>query len=77
MKMLSADKQVICITHLPQVAVHAAHHYALHKESEDNETYTSIQEVKGEERVSEIAKMLSGDSITEEALNNARSLLNH
>ena len=77
MKMLSADKQVICITHLPQVAVHAAHHYALHKESEDNETYTSIQEVKGEERVSEIAKMLSGDSITEEALNNAQSLLNH
>lgn len=77
MEELSKNKQVICITHLPQVAVHALNHYVLNKESEDNETYTSIQQVTGENRIKEIAKLLSGDSITEEALNNARSLLGH
>ncbi len=76
MSSLANYKQVICITHLPQVAVHAQTHYAIMKESDDHQTYTSIHCVESEERVQEVAKMLSGDSITREALENARSLLN-
>lgn len=75
MEDLAKEKQIICITHLPQVAVHAKTHYAIMKESQDNETYTSIKELNDTDRVEEIAKMLSGDQITPEAINNAKRLL--
>jgi len=75
MARLAQVKQVICITHLPQVAVYATHHYAIEKSSEDNETYTNIHPLDQDGRIGEIAKMLSGDSVSEEALVNARHLL--
>ncbi|EMD17001.1 DNA repair protein RecN [Eggerthia catenaformis OT 569 = DSM 20559] len=75
MEQLSAFKQVICITHLPQVAVHAKHHYSIIKESDNAETYSSIKELNNQERVAEIAKMLSSNVITNEAINNAKALL--
>lgn len=77
MAALGQSKQVICITHLPQVAVNAAHHYAIIKRSDEEATYSSIKPLTKEERVEEIAKMLSGEAITPEAMDNARRLLKH
>lgn len=75
MAELAHYKQVICITHLPQVAVCAAHHYAIVKQSNEEGTYSHMRLLNEKERVGEIAKMLSGENITEEAMNNARRLL--
>ena len=71
----SLDKQVICITHLPQVASQATYHYSIEKESDDENTYSSITLLDKEERIEELAKMLSGDKISDEARANAQRLL--
>lgn len=76
MKSLSKDKQVICITHLPQVAALAHHHYSIEKEMLDIETVTSVHLLDSSNRVNEIAKMLSGEIVTHEAIENAKKLLN-
>lgn len=76
MRELSKKKQVICITHLPQVACFASTHYSIIKDAQDQETVTSIHQLNKEERVHEIAKMLSGEVISEEAIENAKQLLN-
>ncbi|MEG0368010.1 MAG: DNA repair protein RecN, partial [Coprobacillus sp.] len=76
MLALSKNKQVICITHLPQVASLATHHFNIEKEMKDDETITSIRLLNKDERVNEIAKMLSGEIITKEAIENAKQLLN-
>lgn len=76
MRQLSLKKQVICITHLPQVACLAQHHYCIEKNEKNNETITSVHLLKQNDRVLEIAKMLSGETITSEALENAKKLLN-
>ena len=75
MEQLAKDKQVICITHLPQVAIHASHHYSILKQDKDGQTYSNTKLLNEEERINEIATMLSGDHITKEALDNARTLL--
>ncbi|MCX7590271.1 MAG: DNA repair protein RecN [Kiritimatiellae bacterium] len=67
--------QVICITHLPQVAVHGTAHYLVTKEVHDGRTRTLIQRMKNEERVEEIARMLGGKDITATALRHAREML--
>lgn len=76
MRRLAKTKQVICITHLPQVASLAKQHYAIEKQSLDDETVTSISLLNNEQRILEIAKMLSGESLTNEAIENAKKLLN-
>ena len=76
MKKLAHNKQVICITHLPQVASLADYHYQIEKSSSDESTVTSMKLLTQEERVEEIAKMLSGETITKEAIENAKKLLN-
>lgn len=76
MKKTSLKKQVICITHLPQVAALSDEHYCIEKESNDNETVTSVRHLNQEERINEIAKMLSGEVLTKEAIANAKKLLN-
>ena len=76
MKKLANNKQVICITHLPQVASLASYHYQIEKNSSDETTMTSMKQLTQEERVIEIAKMLSGETITKEAIENAKQLLN-
>jgi len=75
MKEISKDVQVICITHLPQVASFGAHHLFVYKFIEDQKTKTAARWLDEEERVSEIAKMLSNDTINETALENARYLI--
>lgn len=72
---MGADMQVFAITHLPQVAAKGQAHYVVRKELTDGRSRSSIRRVEGEERVEEIARLLSGERITPEALANARVLL--
>ena len=75
MHSISLNDQVLCITHLPQVAIHADHHYAIKKLTKDDETFSTLAVLSEDERIEEIAKMLSGDVITPEAIDNAKRLL--
>ena len=75
MKKLSRNHQLICITHLPQIARTGDVHLYIYKETKDNRTQTRMKELKGEERIIEIAKMLSGDKLSEASLANARELI--
>ena len=67
--------QVVSITHLPQIAAQGQHHYKVFKEEGDDSTLTHITELSATERVEEVAHMLSGSTLTEAALNNAKELL--
>ena len=69
------DRQVISITHLPQIAARGRAHYKVYKQDNDTETNSHIRLLGQEERVEELAHMLSGATLTEAALNNARALL--
>lgn len=69
------NRQVISITHLPQIAARGIAHYKVYKEDTETGTNSHIRLLTQEERVSEIANMLSGSTLTEAALNNARALL--
>lgn len=74
-KSMSENMQVINITHLPQVASKGERHYLVYKENSDSSVKTTIRLLNQQERLHEIAKMLSGDSVTEAAIENARVLL--
>lgn len=69
------ERQVISITHLPQIAAMGNHHYKVYKEDTDEATLSHIIPLTGEQRVEEIACMLSGEKLTQAALDNARTLL--
>ena len=75
MERLAGNLQVISITHLPQIASKGQSHYFVYKDNESATTYTRIRQLNKQERVVEIAKMLSGDKPGESALQNARELL--
>ena len=75
MEQLSNNLQVITITHLPQIAGKGQNHYFVYKDDEGATTNTRIKQLSQQERVVEIAKMLSGDNPGESALQNARELL--
>ncbi|WP_274950482.1 DNA repair protein RecN [Bacteroides cutis] len=69
------DRQVISITHLPQIAARGRAHYKVYKQDNETETNSHIRCLTDEERIEEIAHMLSGAALTEAALNNAKALL--
>jgi DNA repair protein RecN (Recombination protein N) len=75
LKKLSGANQVICVTHLPQIAGFADHHYFVEKHSDHGRTIASIEELAPEARTREIGRMLSGERITQEALRHAEQLL--
>lgn len=75
MERLAENLQVITITHLPQIASKGQSHYFVYKDDDSATTYTRIKQLNQPERVTEIAKMLSGDKPGESALQNARELL--
>jgi DNA repair protein RecN (Recombination protein N) len=77
MQQMAHSMQVISITHLPQVASKGKNHYLVYKIDEKNATKTRIKLLIGEDRVVEIAKMLSGEQVSEAAITNARVLLNN
>ena len=70
-----SDRQVIVITHLPQIASKGSSHYWVYKDDEEGQTLSHIRKLDPEERVMEIAHMLSGNTMTEAAIENARQLL--
>lgn len=75
MGAICSHAQVLCITHLPQIAALADHHYRVYKEESEEGTTSHLVPLTSDERVTEIANMLSGAQITPEALANARQLL--
>lgn len=75
MQQIADNCQVLCITHLPQIAALGAHHYRVYKVEDDDKTTSHISLLSQEERIKEIANMLTGSEMTEAAINNAKSLL--
>ena len=69
--------QVVTITHLPQVAALGNHHFKVYKHDTDTETLTMMKQLSQDERVREIAGMLSGTTVDDAAIANAKSLLNN
>lgn len=76
MKDISGNIQVITITHLPQVAAKGDNHFKVYKQDTVDSTHTSVRRLESDERVMEIAAMLSGDKVSEAAIDNAKILLN-
>lgn len=75
LKQLSEQTQVICITHLPQVAAYAEHHFKINKSVINDETHTHIDPLDKQARLQELARLLGGATITSQALANAEVLL--
>ena len=73
---IARTHQIICITHLPQIAACGAHNYRISKVSDDKMTYTTVLPLSHEEKVREIARLLGGANITETTLKSAEELIN-
>ena len=76
MQEMSLHMQVLSITHLPQIAAKGKHHYKVYKETENDSTSSNLILLSKEQRIAEIATMLSGADITASALKHAKELLN-
>ena len=75
LKSLARSNQVLCVTHLPQIATFGDHHYVIEKKESGGRTRTSIREVTGEERTEEVARMLSGAKLTETSRKHAEQMI--
>ncbi|MBI4211330.1 MAG: DNA repair protein RecN [Deltaproteobacteria bacterium] len=75
LKAMSVHRQVICITHQPQVAAHGDHHFRISKKTAKGRTATTVSALSTEERVEEIARMLSGEALSQTARQHAVELL--
>ena len=76
MQEMASHRQIIAITHLPQIAALGQSHYKVYKADTDTRTETHISRLTDEERITEIASMLSGNNVTQAAINTAKELLN-
>jgi len=75
LKQLSRSNQVLCVTHLPQIATFADHHYVIEKKQIAGRTRTTVRPITGEERTEEIARMLSGAKLTDTSRKHAEQML--
>jgi DNA repair protein RecN (Recombination protein N) len=75
LREIAANHQIICITHLPQIAAYGDYNYKIAKSSDDAMTYTQVTQLSDEEKVHEIARLLGGSNITETTLKSARELI--
>jgi DNA repair protein RecN (Recombination protein N) len=75
LRLLGRDRQVFCVTHLPQVASQAHHHFRVTKTSERSETSTEVIPLSDEERLEEVARMLGGVTITAQTRAHASEML--
>ena len=75
LKALSRANQVLCVTHLPQIATFADHHYVIEKKTTADRTRTAVRLITGEERTEEVARMLSGAKLTETSRKHAEQML--
>ena len=73
--MAQSERQVISITHLPQIAAQGHTHYYVYKENAEEQTISHIRQLTDEERITEVAHMLSGTNLTQAAIDNAKQLL--
>lgn len=76
LKNLSEGRQIICVTHLPQIACRAKRHFYIEKYVLNDQTGISLKEMKGEEQIQEIARMLDGNQVSEIAIQHAQKMLN-
>ena len=74
-KLIAQHSQVLCITHLPQVAAVAQHHFLIQKTVQNNRTTTHVTILHPEERINELARMISGEEITKLSREHAKELL--
>jgi len=75
LKELARTNQVLCVTHLPQIATFADHHYLIEKKESGGRTRTSVRNITGSERTEEVARMLSGAKVTESSLKHAEQMI--
>ncbi len=75
LKMLAATNQLLCVTHLAQIAAFGDHHYSVSKKESKGRTHSVVEELDGEVRIKEIARMIGGQRLTEEALKYAGQLI--
>ncbi len=75
MRQLGADRQVMAVTHLPQVAACADHHLVVRKQLQATRTVSQVTWVAGEDRVAELARMLGGERLLSSTLAHARDML--
>ena len=75
LKSLARGNQVLCVTHLPQIATFGDHHYVIEKKESAGRARTTIREVTGEDRTEEVARMLSGAKLTETSRKHAEQLI--
>jgi DNA repair protein RecN (Recombination protein N) len=75
LKALSRTNQLICVTHLPQIATFADHHYLIEKKTTGGRTRTTVRPITGEERTEEVARMLSGAKLTETSRKHAEQMI--
>jgi DNA repair protein RecN (Recombination protein N) len=75
LKALSRANQVLCVTHLPQIATFADHHYVIEKRVSGERTKTTVRLISGDERTEEVARMLSGAKLTETSRKHAEQML--
>ncbi|MBT2990662.1 MAG: DNA repair protein RecN [gamma proteobacterium symbiont of Ctena orbiculata] len=76
LRTLAGNRQILCVTHLPQVASQAMHHFQVQKTTEKKRTWTAIAKLQEQERIQEIARMLGGVRITEQTLAHAEEMIN-
>jgi DNA repair protein RecN (Recombination protein N) len=75
LKALSRGNQVLCVTHLPQIATFADHHYVIEKREAGGRAKTTVRQISGEERTEEVARMLSGAKLTETSRKHAEQMI--
>lgn len=75
LKTISSKKQIICITHLPQIAVNSDTHFHIEKVIEEDRTYTKIEKLSEENKIKEIARLIAGLNITEKTIEHAKEIL--
>ena len=75
LKQISGDHQIICITHLPQIAATGNTNYRIYKDSDESNTYTHVEKLDTHEKVLEIARLLGGDRVTETTIKSAEELI--
>lgn len=75
LKQIAENHQIICITHLPQIAAFGRHNYKIAKESDDSSTFTTVIQLRQDEKIQEIARLLGGLNITDTTLESAKELI--
>ncbi|MEG1050027.1 MAG: AAA family ATPase, partial [Oscillospiraceae bacterium] len=75
LKATAKNRQVICVTHSPQIAAFSDNHMFIEKKTMEKSVVTTVRELNGQERVAEIARIISGESITAAAMANAQEMI--